>query len=523
MAQNVEKQTPPGWKKGVCVVPPPDRGAFQRGFPGRGAFQGAFRGALRGAFQVAFRGRGAFQSAFRVAFRGRGAFEGAFRDAFPGRVHLGVHSRVHSGVHSRVHSGLHFKVQCRAHSGAASLEGVHSRVHSGVHSGLHSGVHSGLHSGLHSDRSACGFPGRGAFQGAFRGAFQGAFRGAFQGAFRGGCIQGAFGAASLQGVHFRVHSGVHSGVHFGVHSWVHSGVHSGVHFEMHSRARVRSGCIPECIPGLVCIPGCIPGRVSLEGVHSGVHFAGWLFLHSGCTAGAFRPHSGWLPWKGACLYAFGVIPVCMHSRCSAECMRIPWKGCGRVHCLVRSSCSRGVDPGVLRRIPVCVPRIPDPTVDRSPFWAVGPASAMQSVLVWAVLGFRVWVEHTSKPTSVHHTPLWKSLHNSRQSARALWEHTSQLTLKFTLKCKITGFHAAQCFLCAILVTLAITRHSTRKDDRENIFSEDLIRDQKTRTVFGFEKQNISVEKFTQKILSFSHLSLSLVLGFSGNTTVNMQS
>ena len=50
---------------------------------------------------------------------------------------------------------------------------------------------------------------------------------------------------------------------------------------------------------------------------------------------------------------------------------------------------------------------------------------------------------------------------------------------------------------------------------EKTFSEDLIRDQKTRTVFGFEKQNISVGKSTQKILSFSHLSLSLVLGFSG--------
>ena len=58
---------------------------------------------------------------------------------------------------------------------------------------------------------------------------------------------------------------------------------------------------------------------------------------------------------------------------------------------------------------------------------------------------------------------------------------------------------------------------------EKQFSEDLIRDQKTRTVFGFEKQNISVGKLTQKILSFSHLSLSLVLGFSGNTTVHMQS
>ena len=43
------------------------------------------------------------------------------------------------------------------------------------------------------------------------------------------------------------------------------------------------------------------------------------------------------------------------------------------------------------------------------------------------------------------------------------------------------------------------------------FSEDLIRDQKTRTVFGFEKQNISVEEFTQKI-SLS-LSFSLFLWF----------
>ena len=52
---------------------------------------------------------------------------------------------------------------------------------------------------------------------------------------------------------------------------------------------------------------------------------------------------------------------------------------------------------------------------------------------------------------------------------------------------------------------------------EKTFSEDLIRDQKTRTVFGFEKQNISVGKLTQKIHSFSHLSLSLVLDFSRNT------
>ena len=41
---------------------------------------------------------------------------------------------------------------------------------------------------------------------------------------------------------------------------------------------------------------------------------------------------------------------------------------------------------------------------------------------------------------------------------------------------------------------------------KTFFSEDLIRDQKTRTVFGFEKQNISVGKFTQKI--------SLILSFS---------
>ena len=43
-------------------------------------------------------------------------------------------------------------------------------------------------------------------------------------------------------------------------------------------------------------------------------------------------------------------------------------------------------------------------------------------------------------------------------------------------------------------------------EKNIFFSEDLIRDQKTRTVFGFEKQNISVGKFTQKI--------SLILSFS---------
>ena len=57
-------------------------------------------------------------------------------------------------------------------------------------------------------------------------------------------------------------------------------------------------------------------------------------------------------------------------------------------------------------------------------------------------------------------------------------------------------------------------HSTfdeKRWSRKHFFSEDLIRDQKTRTVFGFEKQNISVEEFTQKI-SLS-LSFSLFLWF----------
>ena len=69
-----------------------------------------------------------------------------------------------------------------------------------------------------------------------------------------------------------------------------------------------------------------------------------------------------------------------------------------------------------------------------------------------------------------------------------------------------------CLRHSLAQALANTRHSTRKDDRENILSEDLIRDQKTRTVFGFEKQNISVGKFTQKIsliLSFSFFGFGL--------------